>query len=662
MKTTIIILSLIPVWLFATVRPEQVPSRLTEIRSGEWYVQVFESWDSYLEENPTDKAGWVEYFKAGQFANMPKEELLRISTQINDRFGQSPESYFVQFKLSGWTSTGVSNLSRALGMSAREQFPVENLLMAEFNLDKDARRSHSLGIYQSRMLYPSLLNYSYNVLMSVEDGGVLFTQGENTTVPMYILQDVMNVRNDIEIINYELVQNQEYLEKKLNEIGLNPVALQAGEDFGQMLAAANPQKKCYYALTMPRQNLKQVEDRLYVVGLTSQLSESEIDNYSILKKNIEKNFLLDYLSVDFNGEPKTATGRKYEANYTVPFLMLKQYYDETGDTEKSNYWEKQVLTIAERNGLEDRVKPLLGKEEALIFKPMDLDVGEIEKNMMQVKGKLYANKYEVTNEEYRIFLKYLMDNDYENQFQEAAYDFSECDDMAVAMREAYHVYPIDVEIKTSNLQKTRFFEKSQYKNYPTLDISFDGANMYCKWLTDVYNAQEDREYQKVVFRLPTRQEWTMAALGYSDFQSWVFEENTIEAITQEGGKKKEHYDLAETDCLYPWAIRAWEYRNTVFNKFRCLLANVRTPQVVTCPAGTLGDGFRVTSPVGTYFANEMGLFDVIGNVAEMIDEKAKAMGGSWNHSPEESTIHSVMNYDMRSTDVGFRVFMEVIEE
>ena len=58
----------------------------------------------------------------------------------------------------------------------------------------------------------------------------------------------------------------------------------------------------------------------------------------------------------------------------------------------------------------------------------------------------------------------------------------------------------------------------------------------------------------------------------------------------------------------------------------------------------------------------MGLSDVCGNVAEMIDQEGKAMGGSWNHEPEESTITSINEYEISDSSVGFRLFMEVIDE
>jgi len=55
------------------------------------------------------------------------------------------------------------------------------------------------------------------------------------------------------------------------------------------------------------------------------------------------------------------------------------------------------------------------------------------------------------------------------------------------------------------------------------------------------------------------------------------------------------------------------------------------------------------------------LYDVVGNVAEMIDEIGRACGGSWNDLPSESTIHSVKPYIRPNATIGFRVFMEVVE-
>ena len=95
----------------------------------------------------------------------------------------------------------------------------------------------------------------------------------------------------------------------------------------------------------------------------------------------------------------------------------------------------------------------------------------------------------------------------------------------------------------------------------------------------------------------------------------------------------------------------------------CFLGNFKIEYVETpCPAGHYAyDGWSMMSRTASYFPNDIGLYDVVGNVAEMVADKGKACGGSWDDAPSESTIHSVKSYTQPNATIGFRVFMEVIE-
>lgn len=51
-----------------------------------------------------------------------------------------------------------------------------------------------------------------------------------------------------------------------------------------------------------------------------------------------------------------------------------------------------------------------------------------------------------------------------------------------------------------------------------------------------------------------------------------------------------------------------------------------------------------------------------GNAAEMISDRNVAMGGSWNSYGGEVTTTSMKQYDGPSSELGFRVFMKVMEK
>lgn len=627
-------------------RPDYIPSRLEEVKARNWYQEKYISWMQYLGTNQQDRPGWMECFKAALYGGLPVNELQSVSKTISELFPESGEAYWAFAKTQGYTENGVVLMEKALAELKTKDVLADRVILSEL-LGTD-RASQSKALFDTQMMYPSLLNYAYNVLMSVGENGVLITEGESTTVPLWVLQDELGVRRDVKILNLELFENQSYKKNFLSQNGIN---MDGG--FSQ-LAENNPHLSFYYALTLPRHNFELINDKLYVVGLASLLSEKEINNFEILRANIEDRFLLDYLTVDFNGEPKSATGKSFETNYIVPFYLLKQYYDQQGNENRSRFLADQIKAIADRSQLGGRVNMLMSQKTGpKNFKIVELDVKTLDKKYKKVKDNIYASNVELTNREYQFFQDYLKQNGYEELEDIAEYDFSRYDAVNKAFASTYHY----------NDDKTKVMN---YSDYPTMDITYEAAKLYCEWLTAQYNAQEKRTYKKVKFRLPSRQEWIMAALGEPNFQSWNFEDNTVMAKPKYDEKTDAYqsYKIKETDSLsYPWYKLDWTMRNSVINNKGCYLANVYTPEgTFSCANGIDGDGFKLPAPVASYFANHMGLYDVVGNVAEMINEPGKAMGGSWNLPAARSTITSMSTYDIRSNEVGFRIFMEVLED
>jgi formylglycine-generating enzyme required for sulfatase activity len=333
----------------------------------------------------------------------------------------------------------------------------------------------------------------------------------------------------------------------------------------------------------------------------------------------------------------------------ISYIGYKAFVDRLSNLTKAN----KVYLLEESATLLDEVTIL----EKKLYR---FEIKKLEAAMKLVKGNLYACQTEVTNKEYNQFLGYLLRSGQITLFKKHKPDITQYEGSLLAFFKGYHLQQLE--------SKENKYDKN-YDDYPIVNISYDAAMAYCEWFADLYNnTKGKRKFKKVVFRLPKLKEWQIAALGYKKFQSWELDENEIETgiprnPNEEVAIRKRLVPVKGNDILYPW-YGVYNYRNKPQNNKNCWLGNFKIPPgLPLCPAlPASGDGYPITGRTSSYFPNGMGLFDVVGNVAEMIDEKGKACGGSWDHFPEESTIRSINNYSGPNGAVGFRIFMEVVEE
>lgn len=176
-----------------------------------------------------------------------------------------------------------------------------------------------------------------------------------------------------------------------------------------------------------------------------------------------------------------------------------------------------------------------------------------------------------------------------------------------------------------------------YAQYPAVNISYEAAQAYCQWLTTAYNISPKRNFRKVQFHLPTEEEWIKAA---------------------EGGRSQ---------AMFPWGN--FYLRNSK-GQFLCNFKHISDANVyadslgqpvVAQPMKGVNDRAIYTATVKSFEPNDFGMYNACGNVSEMVAEKAFTKGGSWNSYGAYVQIRSKETYKGPSPQVGFRVFMKVLE-
>ncbi len=650
--------------------PEKIQPKTLVLKPVPYYKQQAEDWKVETNRNRTNAGAWMNYYAAAFYGQQSREELQRIVGEMTAAVPNSYEWLVVKGWNEGYTASARDFLNRAYQMDAKRA-DAYGLLQrtSEFTMDRAKRELFSGLLSTNAQISSSLLSYSYNVLMSVEPSAVLITEGESTTMPLYVLQDVLQIRKDVSILDLDMLTHQEYMVKKFQSVGIALSGPLSSENMKKTLCASLPQsnqnRKFYYALTLGKDNLSSMMESLYVVGLASLHSLTNVDNVGQIRKNLEREFLMDYLKVDFNGESSDATGKVLSANYLVPMILLYESYMKDGNTEKALELRHVMEQIARERDKEEVIARYLddGPDESVPYFPFIMDIRSIDGKFRFFTDKLWAQESEVTNEQYNKFLNYLRANKLNDLHAKYSFDFSELTEPALSMMKNYSA-------DRPATKKNRYFS-----NYPAVHVSYESALAYCQWLTDQYNHTTGRKFKKVKFRLPSIQEWQLAAASMKNPSSWEWDALMVDVKM---GKNPDemwpknpvamNVPLKDPEIKYPW-FRIWHFRNKAINERGCWLGNFKVPDSLTCPSmikaklpALAADGFSSMAATESYFPNDIGLYDVVGNVAEMTQEKGKACGGSWNHPPDESTMRSINLYTKPDATVGFRVFMEIIEK
>jgi formylglycine-generating enzyme required for sulfatase activity len=614
-------------------QPEKIEPITKVAHSRHYYHEQALLWKKETAKDATRAEAWFNYFQAARYANSFVSgdaalfDLDEILENMNKAIPNSFEYYCSRYIISPWGRERFDNLLKANALSPDHPELLHDLFtyyICEGNqvmAGEYARKLFYKGAFQ-----PALLAWNYNALASVEENAILLTHGDNDTYPAWVLQAVKGVRPKISVVNVNLLLYEDYRERLFKELEMpvlpNGSFTNYGDDYQGLIRQflTYAKRPVYLATSVAEAVRERYSDSLYLTGLAFKYAAKPFDNVAVLKNNYEQFFLKDHLRIDLQSDTNSTVMGFMNLHYLPALILLHHHYTANGEQLKAGALEEIMRNVARAGHREDQVNNYLQQAQAPTPTESLFTIKALEKGLKKIKGNLYACETEVTNAQYENFLMDLVKN--------KAFDYLETcktskTDWRSRLPELHRGLSDSIVFRHCHPDEGRA---------PVQNISQEAARLYCEWITNVYNQSNHKrkDFRRVRFRLPSEAEWEYAAT------------------------------VGHPVNPYPWE------GDRVTNTKGCFLGNFEVSAEKPCdecPKGACFDNDGGFFPVmaGTYFPNDFGLYNISGNVAEMVGEPGIAKGGSWEDKPEQCKTSSRKTFDRPSPSIGFRVFMEVIE-
>lgn len=271
----------------------------------------------------------------------------------------------------------------------------------------------------------------------------------------------------------------------------------------------------------------------------------------------------------------------------------------------------------------------------------DLAVYKTPPNTVWLLNNIYIDKTEICNIHWLEYLFYLTQDSAEINVKKAQPDTSVWLSLGDTVRSRHYLtYP-------------------GYRYYPVVGISFEQAIRYCNWRSAVVNnkLQQDSSQHNIFYqyRLPTEKEWILAASAELNISEYPFGyKDVVGPSSLKNRKVKTYYNK----ITIPVELKVFKNDLKNYNK--------NNEEIVFNVMKSFKDYFYFGdyAPRDSFDArtqpNSLGLYHMIGNVAEMVQEENIAKGGSWFHFPNESMIQHKINYSKPEPWLGFRCVCDVL--
>jgi hypothetical protein len=343
--------------------PETVYRYIYVQESHDWYIQQAGLWKKKIETKQNDPVAWNNFFMASKYSYWRGDKDLykyKMDSILTAMGKQIPDSYEYNYLRFYNGEREVELLKKAYKIDPKRADALYELVMYYESIgDSEKLEKFCKDLYQSGDISPGLLDYNYNVLVSTEKNGILFTNGDNDTYPAWVLQHALGIRKDVAVLNLHMTFTiREYLKGKLDSKGINldvdSFSKESmnifSKELTEQISAKYPKIPVHVALTVYKGSIREIEENLYLVGLNFKYNRKRFDNIQSIKDNIYNKLRLDYLDYDWYSNQYLVTSLldNLHVNYVVVFLKLAENLHESGKSAEAIKWKNKALILAKK--------------------------------------------------------------------------------------------------------------------------------------------------------------------------------------------------------------------------------------------------------------------------------------------------------------------------
>ena len=382
----IINLLLIPIFIFGQ-KPEKQISFAQESKPHSYYVEQAELWWKEIEKDRTNEMNWYNYFRANRNAQgtagwskefVKESPYLKLGSEIVKLIEENIPNTFVHNYVV-WTERGFDPTKGSYLLKAYEMNPdfegihATMITYTDCIFDFKKRKEVNKKWFERNEMSPGLLNYGYNVLMSLEPNAIIFTQHDNDTYPLWMLQDVKNIRTDVTALSFDMLLVKSYRDKvfekhNIRELGKefyesNPYNLEAV--LTHILGNYTGDRPIYVGFTVTPKYYQTHKEKMYISGLALKYSEKPLDLLGFNKNLIENKFHLDYLSIQMTSDRNQKNVNNQNKNYLHCFKPVYNDYKKNNQMKKADKIKDLAIMISYNSGdknLIDNVKQKYGEK------------------------------------------------------------------------------------------------------------------------------------------------------------------------------------------------------------------------------------------------------------------------------------------------------------